>query len=276
MGQRSGTTLDSAVSIRTAIELPPVQRGVPEVLSGEEQLGRPIRWAHACEIPDIASTLQGGELLLTTGLGIDRDDRGQRRFIDDLADRSVAGLIVELWASLRPAAGAPGRDGTAARASAHRAAPRRSVHRDHRADPPADPRQRVRLAATQGRAPRPAVGLDALRSRHRGGARPAGRRRRQSRRSRERSSRASSSTRRTDRRRPASSPASRPSGEGFPGARRRSSARFRAGPTKTGARSSASASRRPPRTSTPWPWSGASVISMMLLQTREESRVARR
>ena len=101
----SGST-DSALTVRSALQLPVVLRGVPELLTGHDALDRPIRWAHAGEIPDIASTLQGGELLLSTGMGIGRTQHEQERYVDDLADRNVAGLVIELgrrFARLPPA-----------------------------------------------------------------------------------------------------------------------------------------------------------------------------
>lgn len=91
----------SALTVRSALQLPVMTRGVPEVLTGHDALDRPIRWAHAGEIPDIASTLQGEELLLTTGMGIGRTQHEQERYIDDLADRRVVGLVIELGRRFR-------------------------------------------------------------------------------------------------------------------------------------------------------------------------------
>ena len=55
-----------------------------------------MRWVHVAEVPDIATLLRGGELVLTTGIGLPADDAGLRAFITDLADVGVAGLVVEL------------------------------------------------------------------------------------------------------------------------------------------------------------------------------------
>lgn len=51
---------------------------------------------HAGEVPHIASLLKGGELLLTTGLGLGARPSEQRAFIRKLADRDIAALVVEL------------------------------------------------------------------------------------------------------------------------------------------------------------------------------------
>ncbi|MFN8215935.1 MAG: PucR family transcriptional regulator [Solirubrobacterales bacterium] len=82
------------------LELPAVRRGAPEVVAGREQLSREVRWAHSGEVPNIADLLKGGELLLTTGMGIGRDPSRQRRFIAELASRGVAAIAIELGTTL--------------------------------------------------------------------------------------------------------------------------------------------------------------------------------
>ncbi len=66
------------------------------VLAGSDHLDRPVRWVHVAELPDIAHLLSGGELLLTTGLGIGETAALQRRYVRELAGAGVAGLVVEL------------------------------------------------------------------------------------------------------------------------------------------------------------------------------------
>ena len=66
------------------------------MLAGDDSLDRPVRWVHSAEVPDIATLLRGGELVLTTGIGLPPDDAGLRAFIATLVDVRVAGLIVEL------------------------------------------------------------------------------------------------------------------------------------------------------------------------------------
>lgn len=61
------------------------------VRSGEEQLDVPVRWVHISELEDPTPWLSGGELLLTTGLGLSTDDR-QRAFVEAVADHGLAGL----------------------------------------------------------------------------------------------------------------------------------------------------------------------------------------
>jgi purine catabolism regulator len=83
-------------TVREVIALDPVRHGEPRVVAGESGLDQPVRWVHVAEVPDIATLLRGGELVLTTGIGLPADDAGIRAFIADLADVGVAGLVVEL------------------------------------------------------------------------------------------------------------------------------------------------------------------------------------
>jgi purine catabolism regulator len=93
-------TSHSPITLRAVLKLPVLQRGAPEVLSGADSLDRTVRWVHAGEVPNIASLLKGGELLLTTGMGIAAGDRARRRFVDELAERDIAGLAIELGSTL--------------------------------------------------------------------------------------------------------------------------------------------------------------------------------
>jgi purine catabolism regulator len=91
----------TTITVGEALALPALRRGLPEVLSGHAALNRPIRWVHAGEVPNIATLLAGGELLLTTGMGLASREAEQRAFIAELAERGVAALVVELGSSLQ-------------------------------------------------------------------------------------------------------------------------------------------------------------------------------
>lgn len=82
--------------MREVLALDPVRYGGPRVVAGVAGLDRLVRWVHAAEVPDIAALLSGGELVLTTGIGLPGDDAGLRAFIGELADAGVSGLVVEL------------------------------------------------------------------------------------------------------------------------------------------------------------------------------------
>jgi PucR family transcriptional regulator, purine catabolism regulatory protein len=61
------------------------------LLAGEGHLDVPVRWVHISELADPTPWLSGGELLLTTGIGLDSAKR-QRDYIATLADHGLAGL----------------------------------------------------------------------------------------------------------------------------------------------------------------------------------------
>ena len=84
------------ITVQRALELPGLRSGLPEVVAGADRLQRTVRWVHAGEVPNIASLLKGGELLLTTGLGLGTRPAEQRAFVRRLADRGIAALVVEL------------------------------------------------------------------------------------------------------------------------------------------------------------------------------------
>ncbi|MEU9712464.1 PucR family transcriptional regulator [Streptomyces sp. NPDC047967] len=86
----------SGITVQRALELPGLRAGLPEVVAGADRLNRTVRWVHAGEVPNIASLLKGGELLLTTGLGLGARPAEQRAFVRRLADRGIAALVVEL------------------------------------------------------------------------------------------------------------------------------------------------------------------------------------
>ncbi|MEU2678831.1 PucR family transcriptional regulator [Streptomyces sp. NPDC007107] len=87
---------EGGITVRRALELPGLRGGVPEVLTCADRLDRVVRWVHAGEAPNIPALLKGGELLLTTGLGLGSRPADQRAFVRRLADRGIAALVVEL------------------------------------------------------------------------------------------------------------------------------------------------------------------------------------
>ena len=86
--------IQGLLTVGAALELEVLRVGLPEVVAGARSLDRRIRWAHVAEVPNIAGLLRGGELLLTTGVGLPTSDLGLSRFVSELAEREVAGLIV--------------------------------------------------------------------------------------------------------------------------------------------------------------------------------------
>ena len=91
---------EEEITVAAALRLGPLSGGVPEVLAGAGSLENPIRWVHTGEWLEMASVLRGGELLLTTGMGLPESPATQRRFVASLAERAIAGLVIELHTSI--------------------------------------------------------------------------------------------------------------------------------------------------------------------------------
>ena len=58
---------------------------------GEDRL---VTWAHSSETPSPERWLGPGELLMTIGLSLPRDDDGQRALVARLDDAGVAGMTI--------------------------------------------------------------------------------------------------------------------------------------------------------------------------------------
>jgi purine catabolism regulator len=85
-------------TVADLLDLPSLRRARPEVVSGSAAIAaQPVRWVHTSEIFEIAPLLKGGEVLLTTGLGLVAVSPDARRsYIADLARVGVAALVLEL------------------------------------------------------------------------------------------------------------------------------------------------------------------------------------
>jgi purine catabolism regulator len=82
-----------AVTVGDILSVP----GMPlRLLAGEGKTGRPIRWVHVSELEDPTPWLKGGELILTTGMGIGETPAKQRAYVKRLADAGLTGLGVGL------------------------------------------------------------------------------------------------------------------------------------------------------------------------------------
>ena len=62
------------------------------VLAGADHLERPVRWVHTSELDDPTPFLEGGELLLTTGIKLGRTAARLQAYVHRLADAGVVGL----------------------------------------------------------------------------------------------------------------------------------------------------------------------------------------
>ncbi len=78
-----------SVTVRDIVAI----RGMPlRMLAGETEAERPIRWVHVSELEDPTPWLKGGELILTTGLGIGATPAKHRAYVRRLTDAGLTGL----------------------------------------------------------------------------------------------------------------------------------------------------------------------------------------
>lgn len=77
------------ITIRDLLSLPGLGLSV---VAGGDGLDRPIRWAHTSELQDPTPWLSGGELLLTTGMGLKGSPALQRAYVRRLVAAGLAGL----------------------------------------------------------------------------------------------------------------------------------------------------------------------------------------
>jgi PucR family transcriptional regulator, purine catabolism regulatory protein len=62
------------------------------LVAGGQGVSRPIRWAHVSELKDPTRFLRGGEVLLTTGLGMRGGPNAQAGYVEQLAEARLAAL----------------------------------------------------------------------------------------------------------------------------------------------------------------------------------------
>ena len=94
-------------TVSDVLTLPVLRNGKPTLVAGGAGVGNRVRWVHAAEVADIAHLLQGGELVLTTGIALPDDGPALTRYVDELAGVGAAGLVVELvrrWSRALPRA----------------------------------------------------------------------------------------------------------------------------------------------------------------------------
>jgi purine catabolism regulator len=66
-----------------------------KVMAGSGGLDRVIRWVHVLEVADFESLIHGGELILTTGVGLQTDLPAQLTFVQKLIESNAAGICIE-------------------------------------------------------------------------------------------------------------------------------------------------------------------------------------
>lgn len=67
-----------------------------KLVAGKNGLNRMLRWAHVLDMPDVLEWVQGGELLIMTGIAIAHDDEALKKVVEELAARGLAGLVINI------------------------------------------------------------------------------------------------------------------------------------------------------------------------------------
>ena len=65
-----------------------------KVVAGEQGLDNPIRWTHIIDLPDVSEWVKGGELLITSGLGIYNDPQDQIKYMNAAVEKKIAAVFV--------------------------------------------------------------------------------------------------------------------------------------------------------------------------------------
>ena len=72
-------------------------RAGAEVRTGPVPAARQVRWVHSTEVYEVAPLLRGGELLLTTGLGLaGSGEQDRRAYVRSVAEAGLSALALEL------------------------------------------------------------------------------------------------------------------------------------------------------------------------------------
>ncbi|MET9497630.1 PucR family transcriptional regulator ligand-binding domain-containing protein [Streptomyces sp. NPDC006552] len=87
---------EHALSIRQILALDRIAAGQPEVVAAAGHLDNPVRWVHVAEAADVGVMLTGGEMILTTGVLLAGDVRGQAAYIESLHRAEAAALVLGL------------------------------------------------------------------------------------------------------------------------------------------------------------------------------------
>lgn len=85
---------DWRLSVADAIRRPLFQHS--EVVAGSRGLSRPVRWVHVLETADMGKFLNGGELILSTGLGLGGAQEKRLAYLAELIRCKAVGLCMEL------------------------------------------------------------------------------------------------------------------------------------------------------------------------------------
>lgn len=82
------------ISCREIINLPSLAK--LNIVAGRAGLDRLVRWVHFIDLPDVLPWVQGGELLIITGIGLNGDIDKLQDIVRGIIKKKLAGLIVNI------------------------------------------------------------------------------------------------------------------------------------------------------------------------------------
>jgi PucR family transcriptional regulator, purine catabolism regulatory protein len=82
------------ISCREIVHLPSLNR--LRLVAGEAGLDRVVRWVHFIDLPDVIPWVQGGELLIITGIALQGDAAKLKEVVRGSIRKKLAGLIVNV------------------------------------------------------------------------------------------------------------------------------------------------------------------------------------
>ena len=85
-----------AVTVRSILHLDEIRGARPQVVSGSARLDRPVRWVHIAETEEVPSLLEGGELILSSGMTFRQSPARTRDFLTRLDRAGAAGFVLEI------------------------------------------------------------------------------------------------------------------------------------------------------------------------------------
>ncbi|WP_168714442.1 PucR family transcriptional regulator [Niallia nealsonii] len=72
-----------------------------KIIAGKNGVNRKITWSHILEVKDIDMFVNGGELILTTGINLQFDEQHQLDYVKKLIDLNTACLCIEMETSVK-------------------------------------------------------------------------------------------------------------------------------------------------------------------------------
>ena len=81
-----------SLTVREALSLNILKEA--EVVAGRGGLDNPIRWTHILDLPQVTEWVKGGEVLITSGVGIQDNPQAQAKYMREAVEKKVAAVFV--------------------------------------------------------------------------------------------------------------------------------------------------------------------------------------